>query len=131
MTTLPRNFEALNWDQLRKYERLIQEAQAQKYQALKAEMAAMANDFAAKATTFATKHGLKAEDRPIVTMPASNGNGAHKAPAKRARKAKHAIPVKYRNPNKPEETWSGRGRPARWLAALEKSGKRREDFVVR
>jgi DNA-binding protein H-NS len=37
---------------------------------------------------------------------------------------------KYRNP-KTGETWSGRGRPARWLAELERQGKSRDRFLIR
>lgn len=40
-------------------------------------------------------------------------------------------PVKYRNPNNPEETWSGRGRKPRWLTvALTSVGANLEDFAV-
>jgi DNA-binding protein H-NS len=38
-------------------------------------------------------------------------------------------PAKYRDPET-GETWSGRGRPPRWLAAREAEGKRREEFAV-
>jgi|ERR1700733_3461041 DNA-binding protein H-NS len=37
--------------------------------------------------------------------------------------------VKYRNP-KTGETWSGRGRPARWITELEAKGQKREKFAV-
>lgn len=38
---------------------------------------------------------------------------------------------KYRNPTKPEETWSGRGRRPRWLAkALNNPGATLEDFQI-
>jgi DNA-binding protein H-NS len=37
---------------------------------------------------------------------------------------------KYRNPNKPTETWSGRGKRPRWLVAELKSGKRLDDFRI-
>jgi DNA-binding protein H-NS len=37
---------------------------------------------------------------------------------------------KYRNPNQPSETWAGRGKRPRWLAAELKSGKRLDDFRV-
>ena len=37
--------------------------------------------------------------------------------------------VKYRNP-KTGETWSGRGRPARWITELETKGQKREKFAV-
>jgi DNA-binding protein H-NS len=38
------------------------------------------------------------------------------------------VPVKYRD--KRGNTWTGRGRPARWIVAAEKAGKKRESFRV-
>jgi DNA-binding protein H-NS len=37
---------------------------------------------------------------------------------------------KYRNPLTSSETWSGRGKQPRWLAAAIKSGSRLEDFRI-
>lgn len=37
---------------------------------------------------------------------------------------------KYRNPNEPSQTWSGRGKKPRWLAAALKHGHRIEEFVI-
>ncbi len=55
------------------------------------------------------------------------------APAKRAaaktRQAGAAtVAAKYRGPN--GETWSGRGLPPRWLAALLAEGRKKEDFAI-
>ena len=39
--------------------------------------------------------------------------------------------LKYRNPEKPEETWAGRGRKPFWLAAqLKKRGVTIKDFAI-
>ena len=38
---------------------------------------------------------------------------------------------KFRNPDRPSETWAGRGKTPRWLAAKLKSGKRMDDFRIR
>jgi DNA-binding protein H-NS len=38
--------------------------------------------------------------------------------------------VVYRDPQNPENTWSGRGRAARWLAAYEDQRRNREEFRV-
>ena len=41
------------------------------------------------------------------------------------------VAVKYRNPDNPAETWSGRGRTARWLAEkLKKRGVKIDEFAV-
>ena len=37
---------------------------------------------------------------------------------------------KYRNPEQPAETWSGRGKQPRWLTAQLKSGKKLDDFLI-
>jgi DNA-binding protein H-NS len=37
---------------------------------------------------------------------------------------------KYRNPNEPSETWSGRGKKPRWLTAALKAGHTIEEFVI-
>jgi DNA-binding protein H-NS len=40
--------------------------------------------------------------------------------------------VKFRNPKNPSETWSGRGRPARWLVRETDGDKRKFDkFLVK
>ena len=38
---------------------------------------------------------------------------------------------KYRNPKNHAETWSGRGKQPRWLAAQLQTGKRVNDFLIR
>ena len=40
------------------------------------------------------------------------------------------VPPKYCNPEKPSETWAGRGKQPRWLVAQLSSGKRIEDFTI-
>jgi DNA-binding protein H-NS len=38
---------------------------------------------------------------------------------------------KYRNPANPQETWTGRGRMPRWMAAATKGGKvKKEAFLI-
>jgi DNA-binding protein H-NS len=41
------------------------------------------------------------------------------------------VSPKYRNPEQPSETWSGRGKQPRWLVAHLKSGGRIDDFAIR
>ena len=48
-------------------------------------------------------------------------------PGKRRKGAK--VVAKYRDP-KTGATWSGRGTPARWIAAYEKQGKKRDKFLI-
>lgn len=39
-------------------------------------------------------------------------------------------PPKYRNPENPDQTWSGRGRRPAWIAQAEASGKSLEDLAI-
>jgi DNA-binding protein H-NS len=48
----------------------------------------------------------------------------------RSRRPYPKVLPKYRNPNRPSETWSGRGKQPRWLTAQLRSGKRIDDFVI-
>ena len=41
-----------------------------------------------------------------------------------------AVVPKFRNPDRPFETWAGRGKTPRWLAAKLKSGRRIDDFRI-
>ena len=42
-----------------------------------------------------------------------------------------AVDVKYRDPDNPENTWTGRGRMPRWMSALvKKRGVKKEDFLI-
>jgi len=40
------------------------------------------------------------------------------------------VEPKYRNPANAAETWSGRGKPPRWLAEYLNQGRNREDFLI-
>lgn len=49
----------------------------------------------------------------------------------KGRKARGAVPVKYRDPKNPENTWTGRGRMPRWLVAATKvRGVKKDDFLI-
>ena len=41
------------------------------------------------------------------------------------------VPPKYRNPDRPSETWAGRGKQPRWLVAQLRSGRRMDDFRIK
>jgi DNA-binding protein H-NS len=60
-------------------------------------------------------------------------DGTDTRPAKdmpRARRKYPRVFPKYRNPTEPSETWSGRGKQPRWLAAALKTGHSIEEFVI-
>ena len=44
-------------------------------------------------------------------------------------KTTRTVPPKYRNPES-GETWTGRGKPPRWVSAAEAQGKSRDSFLI-
>jgi DNA-binding protein H-NS len=54
---------------------------------------------------------------------------SYNANGKARRKYPRVFP-KYRNPQMPSETWSGRGKQPRWLTAAIKTGRKIEDFKI-
>jgi DNA-binding protein H-NS len=58
-----------------------------------------------------------------------SGANSSKMPAKPRRPYPKVHP-KYRNPDRPKETWAGRGKQPRWLNAQLRSGKKLEDFKI-
>src|ERR1700676_5178820 len=71
---------------------------------------------------------LRREKGEIPQSDPVNRNLKKNASSKR-RKYPKVFP-KYRNPNEPSETWSGRGKQPRWLAAALKGGQTIEEFVI-
>jgi DNA-binding protein H-NS len=59
-----------------------------------------------------------------------NNPQSYKANGKARREYPRVFP-KYRNPQTPSETWSGRGKQPRWLVAAIKTGRKIEDFIIR
>lgn len=41
------------------------------------------------------------------------------------------VAIKYRNPDNPSDTWTGRGRQPKWLAPLIKKGAKLEKFLIK
>jgi len=41
-----------------------------------------------------------------------------------------AVAPKYRNPANPKDTWTGRGKQPRWLAAETAKGRKLEEFLI-
>jgi DNA-binding protein H-NS len=55
--------------------------------------------------------------------------GATRAVKKSAPSTRAPVPVKYKHPET-GATWTGRGKPPRWIVDAEASGKSRNDFLV-
>jgi DNA-binding protein H-NS len=56
---------------------------------------------------------------------------AGKNPIRRAKRPYPKVSPKYRNPKNRGETWAGRGKQPRWLAAQLRSGRKIDDFLIR
>lgn len=71
------------------------------------------------------EHGLSVDDiAAAIGKPARRGRppGRKTGPAKGGK-----VAVKFRHG---DDTWTGRGRTPRWLAALESAGRKRDEFRV-
>jgi DNA-binding protein H-NS len=67
----------------------------------------------------------------IVDMAKKHGFDIKELFGKGGRKGKETVAVKYRDSKNPANTWSGRGRMPRWMAAATKGGKAsKEDFRI-
>jgi len=66
---------------------------------------------------------------PAATR-APRAAGTRAKPAK-ARKTLGKVAPKYRNPDNTDETWTGRGKQPRWLAALTNQGRSVDEFVIK
>jgi DNA-binding protein H-NS len=68
-----------------------------------------------------------------ISVPELHAAVDGRAKARKASRSKlkgRKIKPMYRNP-KTGETWSGRGRAARWIVALEKAGRKRAEFLIK
>jgi DNA-binding protein H-NS len=81
---------------------------------------------ALKAEKIVVENRLRQLQRGIETQPA-----AQAAKSSTERRRYPAVVPKYRNPDRPSETWAGRGKTPRWLTAQLKSGRRIDDFRIR
>jgi DNA-binding protein H-NS len=71
--------------------------------------------------------------KPAVAKPAKPAKRAKPAkaakPAKVRKRRTRKVAIKYRGPKR-GQTWTGRGRTPRWMAALIAEGKKKEDFLL-
>ena len=76
--------------------------------------------------------------KSVAAKPAAAATTATAAPAAapKARKSTKGrslgkVAAKYQNPANGKETWTGRGKQPRWLAAETAKGKKLEDFLIK
>jgi DNA-binding protein H-NS len=101
------NFDGMSYAELAQMETRIARMKVEKQNAERAELRE-------RILTMVKEHGFEISDL--------FGKG---------RKGKGTVAVKYRDPQNPENTWTGRGRMPRWMAAATKGGKvKKEDFLA-
>lgn len=118
MQAIPKNLETLSFRQLTDLETKILDVKTRKHDEA---VARIQSTMGQKLAAMAAELGVKPETVP----PISAQNGKDKASRKVAAKSK--VAPKYRNPSKPDETWTGRGRQPRWMTA---TGKKPQEFLI-
>ncbi len=82
-----------------------------------------------KITKFAKAEGYTLEE--LFGMSGNRGAKGAAKPSSRAGRKLGKVAPKYRNPANPKETWTGRGKHPRWMAALIAKGKKADDFLIK
>ena len=82
-----------------------------------------------KITKFAKAEGYTLEE--LFGMSGNRGAKAAAKPSSHANRKLGKVAPKYRNPANPKETWTGRGKHPRWMAALIAKGKKADDFLIK
>jgi DNA-binding protein H-NS len=85
----------------------------------------------AKINQYVKEHGYTIEELYGAVSTASSETSRKRTGRKPAKSAGSKVAPKYRNPANPSETWSGRGRQPRWLAALVQKGKEPSEFLIK
>lgn len=101
----------------------IASLQARAVEQRKKELASVISEIRAKMQAY----GITLEDLKSTKGTAKRGRKA--GAAKKLTGKRGPAPIKYRDAAT-GDTWSGRGRAPRWLAAHEQAGRKREDFAV-
>jgi DNA-binding protein H-NS len=73
---------------------------------------------------------ISAKKRQLEQQLRLLGSGVIEGNVRRERRPYPRVLPKYRNPDKPSETWAGRGKRPRWLTAKLRSGKKLDDFRI-
>ena len=70
--------------------------------------------------------------KKVTDFAKEHGYDIHELIGGRVKRGKGSVAIKYRDANNRENTWTGRGRMPRWMAAATKGGKAsKEDFLVK
>ena len=91
-------------------QRLIKTKKKAQLKAARAQIEKMAADFGYTLEELMVGKTVEQEELPVKT--------------------RKPVEIRYRNPANDAETWTGRGKQPRWLAAAIAAGKALEDFAV-
>jgi len=89
-----------------------------------AQKALDARQNAERKEVIAKIHELAASIGVTVTVEGEKG------PVKTSSRKGQKVAPKYKNPQNPTETWTGRGVKPRWLKAFVDAGKKIEEFLI-
>lgn len=109
MTNLDDQLQTLSIEELASMQRRVDNL-------LKARHAKVREAAVAEMEALALKAGLRIDIRDRAAS--APGGGPGRAPAR------------FRHPDDPAATWSGRGRVPRWLREFERAGRARDEFAI-
>ncbi len=95
---------------------LVQDAQ----QAIERRKDAEAKNTLAEIKSLVASRGFNLEE--LLALAATQRSGDKKILGK--------APMKYKDTTNPENQWSGRGKPPKWMAEAIEKGQRKEDFLI-
>lgn len=107
----------------RQLQKEIAALQAKASDQRKKELAAVITEIQQKMQAY----GISLDD--LKTTRATGKRGRKAGSAKQASSKRGPVAAKYRD-SSTGDTWSGRGRLPRWLAAHEEAGRKKEEFAV-
>lgn len=95
--------------------------------------AAVAKFLKSTGWSFDELYGRSGAARPAAAVAAPPTATAKPKTARKSTKGRvlGKVAPKYRNPANPAETWAGRGKQPKWLAAETSKGRRLEDFLIK
>ena len=93
--------------------------------------AAVAKFLKSTGWTFDELYGKSVAAKPAAAATASTPAAAPKARKSTKGRSLGKVAAKYQNPANGKETWTGRGKQPRWLAAETTKGKKLEEFLIK
>ena len=93
--------------------------------------AAVAKFLKSTGWTFDELYAKSTAAKPVAAAATSTPAAAPKARKSTKGRSLGKVAAKYQNPANAKETWTGRGKQPRWLAAETAKGKKLEDFLIK